>query len=107
MKGAPMNSDTLTITENTVGTVSNHQVGVSNIWARDLADETGVVASRISANVAIRNPASKEERSQKVFQGSVLTLGGDRWLVTRVDEGRASPGSITVRPTTRDPGQQP
>jgi hypothetical protein len=91
-----MTSDKMTIRETTQLTISGHLVGVGNIWERDLADDQGVIASRLSANLSIQDLASKQTRVEKVFAGSVLTLGTDRYCVVNVEEGESAPGSISL-----------
>lgn len=87
----------LTIRETTQPALSGYWVGVGNIWERDLPDEQGIVAPRLSAALAIHDPASGQTRHEKVFAGSILTLGADRYLVVSVEEGDAIPGAITLR----------
>lgn len=90
-------SDEITIRETTQPTLSDHLIGVSNIWERELADPTGVIKSRLSASLSISNLASKQIRIEKVFAGSVISLGIDRYCVASVEEGKSTPGSITLR----------
>ena len=106
-----MTSDKMTIRETThdeptyaVHDVIHYAVGnmpgavpnTANIWERDLADDQGVIASRLSANLSIQDLASKQTRVEKVFAGSVLTLGTDRYCVVNVEEGESAPGSISL-----------
>jgi hypothetical protein len=93
-------SDERTIRETTQTEISGHLVGVGNIWERELPDEDGVIAPRLSATLSIFNLASQEERSEKVFAGKVVILGADRYEVVRVEEGETQPGSITLRQLT-------
>jgi hypothetical protein len=92
-----MTGDEITIRETTQAQLSGHLVGVGNIWERDLPDDRGVIAPRLSASLSIEEIASREARSEKVFVGSVLSLGADRYAVVNVEEGESEPGSITLR----------
>jgi hypothetical protein len=91
-----MKEDETTIRETTQAMISGHLVGVSNIWERDLPDRQGVTAPRLSASVTIRDMSSQQSRVDKVFAGSVLTLGADRYCVVDVESGKSSPGAITL-----------
>lgn len=95
--GEHMSSDEMTIQETTQPAISGHLVGVSNIWERSLPDGQGVVASRLSATVTIRDVASQQTRVERVFAGSVLSLGADQYCVVRVEPGKSAPGAITLR----------
>jgi hypothetical protein len=86
-----------TIRETTQPTISGHHVGVGNIWERDLPDAAGIVAPHMSATLSIFDPSSGKSRHEKVFVGSVITLGADRYLVVSVEEGEIAPGAITLR----------
>jgi hypothetical protein len=92
-----MNNEEMTIQETTQPTISGHLVGVSNIWERDLPDSQGVIASRLSATVTIRDLTSQQSRVEKVFAGSVLSLGADDYCVVSVKPGKSAPGAITLR----------
>ena len=92
-----MSNDEITIRETTQPAISGHLVGVSNIWERNLPDNRGVIASRLSATVTIRDVASHETRVERVFAGSVLALGTDHYCVVRVEPGKSAPGAITLR----------
>ncbi len=60
----------------------------SNIFSRDQPDAAGVVAPRLSANLSILDKATRTERHDKVFVGSVVALGADRYRVERAEEGK-------------------
>lgn len=92
-----MASDEMTIRETTQPTISGHLVGVSNIWERELPDDKGVIAPRLSASLSIQDLASNQVRNEKVFAGSILLLGPDRYCVVSIEEGGATPGAITLR----------
>lgn len=92
-----MTSDEITIRETTQPTISGHLVGVGNIWERELPDDKGIIASRLSASLSILDLASEQTRSEKVFTGSIISLNADRYCVVNVEEGIAEPGTITLR----------
>jgi hypothetical protein len=92
-----MNSNDLTIRETTQAVIAGLDVGVSNIWERELADEKGVIAPRVSATLSIHDPKSSRSEEQKVFAGTVLSLGPERYLVVEVHEGTSSLGALTLR----------
>ena len=87
----------MTIRETAQAEISGHLVGVGNIWERELPDDQGRIALRLSASLAIQDLASQQERSEKVAVGSVISLGGDRYSVVNLKEGQSEPGSITLR----------
>ena len=92
-----MSDDEITIRETAQAEISGHLVGVGNIWERELPDSEGVIESRLSAVLAIYDLASQEERSEKVWTGSEISLGDDRYAVVNVEEGQSEPGSLTLR----------
>ena len=92
-----MSSDEIKIGETTQMRLSGHKVGVSNIWERELPDDKGVVAPRMSALLSILEIASARELDVMVFAGSVLELGPDRYCIVRVEEGQTAPGDIFLR----------
>jgi hypothetical protein len=71
---APM-TDAVTYRESSNPTISERQVGISNIWARDLPDKNGTVASRMSAQLTIYDPATKKSVKEIVYAGSVVAIG--------------------------------
>jgi len=97
----PMADEILTLRETTNPTLSDHQVGISNIFERDLPDASGVVAPRLSAVLVIFDPATKQSRRETVMADSVVTIGSDRYCVLSLEEGKAQPGSISVRKLAR------
>lgn len=92
-----MSQEEITIRETTQPELSGHLVGVSNIWERDLPDRQGVLASRLSATLTIRDLASRQTRVEKVFAGSEVSLGADRYCVAKVVAGKSEPGAIMLR----------
>jgi hypothetical protein len=92
----PMTDDQ-TYRETTNPTLSNHQVGISNIFERDLPDKSGTVASRLSAILVIFDPNTKQTRRETVIAESEVTIGGDRYCIVKLEEGKSSPGSVTFR----------
>lgn len=92
-----MNDDEITIRETTQVRISGHRVGAGNIWERELPDEHGVIAPRLSAVLSIQEIATEQQRHEKVFTGNVVTLGQNRYQVVTIEEGESGPGSITLR----------
>lgn len=97
-----MNTSDLTIHETTQPTISGHLVGVGNIWERDLPDDQGIIAARLSANLSIQDLASQRTWSEKVYAGSIVSLGADRYCVIDVEEGDSQPGWIVLRKIQND-----
>jgi hypothetical protein len=92
-----MSGDKMILRETSQPTLSGYKVGVSDIWERELPDEKGVMAPRLSARLTIYDPASEQTRREDVFAGTVLSLGEDSYYIVDVAEGQSRPGSITVR----------
>lgn len=90
----------ITVRETTQPSLSGHLVGVSNIWERNLPDDHGIVAQRMSAQLSILEVATRATRTEYVAPGSTLTLGQDRYRVISVSEGRTAPGMIVLRKLT-------
>ena len=90
-------NDEMTIRETTQPAIGNHLLGVSNIWERELPDDRGVVAARLSATLNIADPATGEARREFVIVGSEFSLGAERYRVVNIDEGASDLGAITVR----------
>jgi hypothetical protein len=93
----PMADDVQKLRETTNPTLSDHQVGISNIFERDLPDASGTVGPRLSAVLVIFDPATKQSRRETVTADSVVTIGHDRYCVVSLEEGKAQPGSISIR----------
>jgi hypothetical protein len=92
------NRDDTTIRETTQATISGYHVGVANIWERPFADANGRLAPRTCATLAVTNLLTKQENPQQdVSVGSVVTLGADRYLIVRVEEGNSGEGFIKLR----------
>lgn len=92
-----MANETMTFKETSNQTLSEHQVGISNIFERELADANGVKARRVSASLTIFDPATKQSRKEIVAADSVVTIGPDKYCVVSVSEGKNQPGSISIR----------
>lgn len=94
-----MGDEVMKIRETTQPLLSGYLVGVSNIWERDHADGKGGTAPRVAATLSITDPASRETRREDVVAGSIVALGADRYCVVAVEEGQASPGSVSLSKT--------
>lgn len=92
-----MQDEVLRFRETTNPTVSDHQVGISNIFERDLPDAKGVVGPRISAVLVIFDPATRQSRRETVATGSTVAIGADRYCVVSVEEGKNGPGWVSLR----------
>lgn len=84
--------------EGTNPTISEYDVGISNIFARELPDDAGVVAKRLSASLSIHDPKTDSLRHEIVVPGNIVTIGADRYCVTNVDYGSdPKPGSVELQ----------
>jgi hypothetical protein len=92
-----MTGEVLKFRETTSNTLSNKDVGISNIFERDLPDEKGVIAPRLSAVLVIHDPHTDEIRRETVFAGNIVSIGGDRYSVVSVELGKGEPGWISLR----------
>jgi hypothetical protein len=92
-----MQDEVLRFRETTNPTLSDHQVGISNIFERDLPDAKGVVAPRLSAVLVIFDPATKQSRRETVATGTTVAIGADRYCVVGVEEGKSGPGWVSLR----------
>jgi len=77
--------------------MSGRRIGIANILERELPDESGVVALRMSALLNIHDPETGTSIKEKVFAGSMVSIGVDRYCVVKVEQGTTSPGWVTVR----------
>lgn len=89
-------SEVLRFKESTKPTLSGMWVGIGNIYARELPDANGVVASRMSAELAIKSPSSEDVRHETVAADSIVKIGEDRYCVVSVEEGKRQPGWISM-----------
>ena len=89
-----MSDDELRIRETTQPVLSGYLVGVSNIWERE---PQGGAAGRVAAMLSITDPASRQTRREEVFEGTIVSVGADRYCVVSVEEGKSAPGWITMR----------
>jgi hypothetical protein len=97
-QGDTMKDETITIREGTQPTLSGQLVGVADIWERDLPQ----VGSRMAAKVIITAPGERQGAQQFAYEGLELSIGSDRYCVTKVTEfemtgGTKGPGSIALR----------
>jgi len=92
-----MTGELLKFRETTSNTLSNKDVGISNIFERDLPDDKGVIASRMSAVLVIHDPVTDEIQRETVFEGKIVSIGGDRYCVVSVEIGKGSPGWLSLR----------
>jgi hypothetical protein len=92
-----MQDEVLRFRETTNPTLSNHQVGISNIFERDLPDAKGVVGPRLSAVLVIFDPATKQSRRETVATGTTVAIGADRYCIVGVEEGKSGPGWVSLR----------
>ena len=95
-----MTGEVLKFRETTSNTLSNKDLGISNIFERDLPDDKGVIAPRISAVLVIHDPRTDEIQRETVFAGNIVSIGGDRYCVVSVERGNGSPGWISLRQVT-------
>ncbi len=96
---AEVDGEPMKLQEGTNPTLSGMDCGVGNIFARELADERGVVAQRTSAQLSIHDPASGTYGKVEhlvVYKGSRITIGGDRYCVIDVLNGDRVPGWVIV-----------
>ena len=95
-----MEADELTIKETTQAAIGDRLVAVANIWERDLPDDAGVVASRLSASVFIADRTTNDSQRHTVAAGSTLRVGDAHYRVIDIEEGGGGLGSITLRKIT-------
>lgn len=98
-----MSDEVLTLRETTSSTFSDRQVGIGNIYERELPDKHGVVATRMSAAMAVHDPVTNYSRSELVTVGDVVEIGADKYCVAAIDEGNDRLGSITLRKLSPGP----
>jgi hypothetical protein len=96
-----MADNVMTFQETTNPTLSDHEVGISNIFERELPDAGGNIAKRLSAVLVIFDPASQQSRRETVAVDSVVTIGTDRYCVVGLQAGTGQPGSISMRKLAR------
>jgi hypothetical protein len=82
--------------ETTKPTLSGMWVGIGNIFERELPDANGVVASRMSAVLAIMSRDSDEVRHDTVAVDTVVGIGPDRYCIVSIEEGKKKPGWISL-----------
>jgi hypothetical protein len=89
--------ETQRLRETTQPTLSDRLVGIGNIFERDVPDASGVVAARLSAVLVITDPTTQQSRRETVIEGSVVTIGGDRYCVVELEAGTREPGWVSIR----------
>lgn len=88
--------ETFRLRETTNPTLSDHMVGIGNIFERELPGQDGLVRERMSASLSIFEPASGDEWDLKVAVGDSVTLGEDVYRVLSIEEGSTGPGWLTL-----------
>lgn len=86
--GRPMEAGVQKYSENSSNEVSDRLLGVVNIMERDLADASGHSRRRLSVELIVFDPATKDERHHKLAAGSVVPVGADEYCLVEVVEGR-------------------
>lgn len=84
----------MTITETTQGRLGDGLVGVSNLWERTYALPDGTEKTGLTARLTL------DDGSTVAGEGSVVTVAGKTWRVTRVEKPADGRGSVTFEPTT-------
>lgn len=92
-----MADDILKLRQTTQTELSGRHVGVANILERELPDQNGAVASRMSALLNIYDPSTRESAKKTVSAGSVVEIGDDKYCIIHVEQGETSPGWISLR----------
>ena len=92
-----MENQLLRFRETTNPTLSDREVGISNLFERDLPDASGAIARRVSASLSIYDPATRDEREEIVVAGSEVTIGADRYCVVAIDLPPDEPGWVSFR----------
>jgi hypothetical protein len=92
--GAPQ--DVMRLRETTNNPLSQRQVGVADIFERELPDSAGAVASRLSAQLVIFDPATNDTRHDIVIAGSVVDIGGEHYCVVAPEAGTRAPGWLSI-----------
>ena len=92
-----MMKDVLRLRETTQHQLSEHYVGIGNILRRELPDSNGVLARRLSAELAIYNDSTKEDRDEIVMVGTIVSIGADRYCVVDLEEDPNSRGWVSLR----------
>ncbi len=87
--------ETIRILENAQAQVGSHLVGVGNVYEREF-DEGGARVRRLSARLAVFDPATEAERAEIVRAGSTLAIGAERFRVSAIDPGTGEVGSVTL-----------
>lgn len=88
--------DVLTFRETTSNQLAQRDVGVSNVFERELPDASGAVAKRMSAVLVVHDPATDAVVRATVFAGSVVDIGAERFCVVTVALGGDAPGSVSL-----------
>lgn len=89
-------AETITIQETTQADVSDHYVGVGNIWERDLEGPDGRVEARMSARIFVFDPHNEKEWDVTAIVGTEIALNGVVWKLTLMDEGEQGPGYVVL-----------
>jgi hypothetical protein len=96
--GARLEGSAESYKETTNPTISGFDVGISNIFERDLADDAGVKQKRLSASLSIHDPKTDAVRREIVVPGNVVTINTDRYCIVGVDGGtKDQPGSVSLQ----------
>jgi len=94
---SPKVGGSCSIREATSPELAGHDVGVADIFERDLPDLDGGTARRLSAAVVTFDPKTKTELRHTAIVGSVLAIGGENYRVTAIDRGKDAPGWLVLR----------
>ncbi len=84
------------IVETTNPTVSGRQVGVADIFERELPGDDGGLGMRLSAALVVHEPDTQTEAHHTVVTGTIVTIGLDGYRVTRIEAGKERPGFIVL-----------
>ena len=84
------------IDETTNPQIGTHEVGVSNLFDRELPGPDGVVAMRKGAAISVYDRETKKEEHHKVTIGTVIPIGNTSYRVVAIEYGHVGPGWIIL-----------
>ncbi|NVB82889.1 MAG: hypothetical protein HOV81_31215 [Kofleriaceae bacterium] len=86
--GRSLDAELRQLSENSSNEISKRLLGVVKIMDRDMDDGSGHSSRRLSVELIVFDPATKQERHDNVAVGNSIIVGDDAYCLVDIYEGK-------------------